>query len=182
MGSEGFSACPVSGPSSPKVVPRTAGFTGPAHSAVPRTGRAISRALSQVPVQGRDPTLKDHRCGRATGWDSETIYLRPLLWSSHQAGAHEWTFFGQGSEPRTGVGRRPKERFSVFRYPLGCAQRFLLWAVLCRVAVRGYDVHACSSQFFFSSLKGEARSQDPLSPGTVDKVLPPAGVEATVSR
>ena len=147
--------------------------------AVPRTGRAISRALSQVSVQGRDPTLKDHRCGRATGWDSETICLRPPLWSSHQAWAHEWTFFGQGSDPRTGVGRRPKELFSVLRYLLGCPQRFLLWAVLCRVAVRGYDVHAV---FFFSSLKGEARSQDPQSPGTVDEVLLPAGVESSVSR
>ena len=36
-------------------------------------------------------------------------------------------------------------------------------------------MHACSSQFFFSLLIGEARSQDPLSPETVDEFCHPLG-------
>ena len=96
----------------------------------------FSGAPTQVRVQGSDPTLKVHRCGRVTKLGSSENYF--------------------------------------CRCPLDCPRRSLRCVVHCQVALRGYDVHACSSQFFLDD-HGEARSQDPLSPGTVDKVLPPAG-------
>ena len=86
-----FSACVVSGPSSPKVVPRTAGVKGPAHFGRRPKNRS-SNLEGTVPSTGTGPSSNSQRPprGRATGWDSETICFRPPLWSSLQAGAHGW--------------------------------------------------------------------------------------------
>ena len=46
----------------------------------------------------------------------------------------------KGTDPRTGKGHRPEERFSLFRYPLGSHWRSLRCAFHCRAAHGAYDV------------------------------------------